>query len=441
MKLATKIILGLSILVFFALGIWGAVFYFSFMSELTGEIDDTLADYSNDIIVWSLAGEPLPYSDAVAYNTFDIKEVTPEYAAANNRIRYWESITYIQSQDEDVPARNRSCIFKDADDRYYELVVSVPTIERDSVSEHIIKWTIILYIVLLLAIIGIALTVVRRNLRPLDELLQWLDAYSRGEKPGSVPTDRHVVEFRKLSMATQEAVDRLESRNEEQKAFIGNVSHELQTPLAVCTGRIESLLSDTELTETQTVELMKLARSLRDLSRLNKTLLMLHRIDNDRFPESERIAFLQLINESIGLYSEIYASRNISVSVRTDAPFIYEMNPQLAKMLVNNLIKNIFVHSGSGSAAEVSVSASGFTVSNPGDGPLDSGLVFSRFYRKSSDKDGSTGLGLALAYSICRSHSLTLSYNWADGRHCFTVSASSVSPSTSSGQNILPEIK
>ena len=153
-------------------------------------------------------------------------------------------VTYIQSQDEDVPARNRSCIFRDADDRYHELIVSVPTIERDSVSEHIVKWTVILYVVLLLAIIGIDISVVRRNLRPLDELLRWLDSYSRGEKPGPVPVDSKVVEFRRLSAAAQDAVDRLESQNEEQRAFIGNVSHELQTPLAVCITRIEMMLDD-----------------------------------------------------------------------------------------------------------------------------------------------------------------------------------------------------
>ena len=119
MKLATKIILGLSVLVFIALGVWGTVFYYSFLAELTHELDETLDDYSEDIILWSLAGEPLPYSDAVAYNTFELKEVAPEYAAANNRITYWESVTYIQSQDEDVPARNRRCIFMDARDRYY----------------------------------------------------------------------------------------------------------------------------------------------------------------------------------------------------------------------------------------------------------------------------------------------------------------------------------
>ena len=304
MRLVTKIILGLSAFVLIALGLWGTVFYFSLVGELTEEIDETLADYSNDIIVWSLAGEPLPYSDAVAYNTFDIMEVTPEYAAVNNRIRYWESVTYIQSQDEDVPARNRSCIFMDADDRYYELTVSVPTIERDSVSEHIFKWTVILYVVLLLAIVGIDISVVRRNLRPLDQLLQWLDSYSRGERPGPVPVDSKVVEFRRLSAAAQEAVDRLESQNEEQRAFIGNVSHELQTPLAVCTARVDSLLADPEVTEGQAVELMKLGRSLRDVSRLNSTLLMLHRIDNDQFPESERVDFSELVEEGVGLYSE-----------------------------------------------------------------------------------------------------------------------------------------
>ena len=421
MKLATKIILGLSVLVFIALGVWGTVFYYSFLAELTHELDETLDDYSEDIILWSLAGEPLPYSDAVAYNTFELKEVTPEYAAANNRITYWESVTYIHSQDEDVPARNRRCIFMDARDRYYELTVSVPTVERDAVSEHILKWTVILYVLLLLAIVGIALTVVSRNLRPLDAMLRWFDDYSHGHKPGPLPYDRHVVEFRRLSEVAQEAVRRLEARNEEQKAFIGNVSHELQTPLAVCSGRIEMMLADPDITEAQAVELMKLARSLRDVSRLNRTLLMLHRIENDRFPESERVDFLTLVEEGIGIYSEIYASREIRTSISAEDHFMFDINPQLAGMLTNNLLKNAFVHSDKGGAVSVCMDSGGFTVSNAGAGALDGERIFTRFYRQSSDTEGSTGLGLALADSICRNYGLALSYAWSDGQHHFSV--------------------
>lgn len=421
MRLASRIILSLSSLVLVALGIWAVVFYYSFVGELTDELDDTLDDYSEDIILWSLAGDPLQYSETAAYNTFDIREVTPEYAAANNRITYWESVTYIQSQDEEVPARNRRCIFMDADDRYYELVVSVPTIERDSVSEHIFKWTVILYAVLLLVITGIASTVVRRSLRPLGELLGWFDGYTRGEKPGPVPDDSGVVEFRELSRVAQTAVKRLEDRNEEQKSFIGNVSHELQTPLAVCIGRIEMMLDDPSLTEKQTVELMKLARSLRELSQLNRTLLMLHRIDNDQFPETGKVDFLVLVRDGVELYSEVYSSRELKTVIAAEAPFVSEINPGLARMMVNNLLKNACVHSEKGGNVRVEMSSSGFSVLNRGEAPLDGERIFTRFYRQSSDREGSTGLGLALVHSICGRYGLDVSYAWKDGWHRFSV--------------------
>ena len=424
MNLSTKIILSLSAFVLVALGVWGTVFYYSFMGELTEEMDETLDDYSEDIIIWSLAGEPMPYSDAVAYNTFEIREVTPEYASANNRIRYWESITYIQSQDEDVPARNRTCIFRDAQDRYYELTVSVPTVERDSISEHILKWTVILYAVLLVAIIGIAHSVVRHSLRPLDALLKWFDSYTHGDSPGPMPAETRVVEFRKLSDVAKKAVARLESRNEEQKAFIGNVSHELQTPLSVCTARIEMLLSDPDLTQSQAEQLMKIDRSIRDLSRINKTLLMIHRIENDSFPESEKIDFSVLAVEGIELYSEIYASRNIDASLDVRSGFVFEMNRQLASMLMNNLLKNAFVHGNPGSKVKVDMSSDGFSVSNEGAVPLDRDKIFTRFYRQSSDKDGSTGLGLAIVHSICQSYGLGLEYSWKSGWHIFHISVS-----------------
>ena len=58
---------------------------------------------------------------------------------------------------------------------------------------------------------------------------------------------------------------------------------------------------------------------------------------------------------------------------------------------------------------------------NPGEHPLDRSALFRRFYQAGVRKEGSTGLGLALAFSVCERNSLALSYDFTDGTHIFSV--------------------
>ncbi len=421
MRLSTKIIIGLSAAALATLSVWGFIFYSSLIRALNNDLNETLTTYASDIIVDYLYGVEDNGDKATTVYNSTLREVSKEYAEENNEIKYWESMTYIPSQDNEVPARKRRCIFMDSQEKYYELTVSMPTFERDIVASHIAKLIGILYVVLLVTTIVIAYSVLKYNLKPLEALIQWFEQYAREEQAGEMPVETKVVEFSRLSKVAKRAVERLEAQSEEQRSFLGNMSHELKTPLSVCVGRIELLLDDPDLTEHQATELMKLRRSLMDTVRLNKTLLTVYKVDNNQFPESENVNFRTLVDEVLELFGEIYVSREISVTVDATADFCFSMNMELAKSLVHNLLKNAYVHSEKGSGITVRMGSEGFAISNDGDTPLDETKVFTRFYRQSSDKAGSTGLGLALAGSICRNYGLPIHYSWADSRHIFTV--------------------
>lgn len=154
----------------------------------------------------------------------------------------------------------------------------------------------------------------------------------------------------RLSAAAQQAVDRSEALFEQQKHFIGNASHELQTPLAVLGNRIEWLLDNTEPTEKQMEELLKMQRTLRQIVRLNKTLLLLTKIDNGQFPESSEVDLAAVVGEQVALYDEIYAGRGIACTVSAPEAFVVRMNESLASTLVTNLLKNAYLHTAEGGA-------------------------------------------------------------------------------------------
>ena len=177
-------------------------------------------------------------------------------------------------------------IFADKDDNYFLLEVSTPSFEKEDLREAVANWILFLYIVLLVTLLTVCIWVFYRSLRPLYALLNWLDSYLPGKQHGPVPNDTRIPEFRRLNEAAAQAVERSEQLFKQQKQFIGNASHELQTPLAVCNNRIEWLLDNTELTEEQMEELFKTKHTLNYIVRLNKSLLFLSRIDNGQFTDS-----------------------------------------------------------------------------------------------------------------------------------------------------------
>ena len=421
MKFIYRITIGLSVLMFIFLTVWGIFFFRSMVDEINDETDDMLEAYSADIILRWLSGVEIPSVDNGSNNTYYIKEITPSQAAGHPRISYENSMIYIASKGETEAARIRHQIFMDRQECYYELTVAVPTFERQDLFRAILKWIVFLYVILLAGGLGITVVVVEYNFRPLRALLKWFDAYVPGKKNPPVPCDDSITEFKTLAQATQNAADRIEKQYELQNQFIGNASHELQTPLAVCSGKIEMMLdSDEELSPQLADDLMQVHRKLQEMVRLNKTLLLMTKIDNGQFIDVSEINLSKFVKDSLSMFDEIYESKGVRSEHLIAGNVFVRMNEQLCSILFANLLKNAYMHSPSGSVVSVRLEYGVFSVANEGDNALDKNRIFDRFYQGKSRKDGSSGLGLALAKSVCGRYSFELNYSY-EGRHIFIV--------------------
>ena len=413
--------LGLAIPLVLTLALWGWLSYRTMSSRIHTDTDMILKDYSDDIVARKLSGQELPERFNGAYNTYYIREVDEEYALEHTSHYYGEAEAYIRSQEDFASSRIRRQVFADRDGRYYEITVSLPTFEQETLVEHVLWWTGLLFLVLLVTLLLIGIIVIDYNLRPFRALMKWMDNYVPGHPSDSVPCDTDVLEFRKLADTIRKAVDRFEREYEERKIFIGNASHELQTPLAVCSNRLEMLLDRPDLNEEIAGEMVKLHRSLQHLIRLNKTLLLLSRIENDQFPPDAEVDITTLLTDSLTLNEEIYSHKSIASSIDADGSFVCHINEQMASVLVGNLVKNAFVHSPTGATVRVKVDENGFSIENQGDAPLDKSRLFHRFYLPGGRREGSTGLGLALAFSVCDRSGLSLTYDFKEKFHKFSV--------------------
>lgn len=421
MRLVYKITLTFVAPLVVTLALWGWLSYGTMARKIHADTDLILKDYAEDIIMRKLSGREMPERFNGAYNTYYIREVSEEYAASVPAVEYDEAESFIDGQEEFASSRVRRQIFADNDDRYYEITVSVPTFEPDVLVEHVLWWTVLLFVVLLIAMIIIGIVVVNYNMRPFEALLEWMDAYVPGEKGSPVPSDTDIVEFRRLASVARKAVDRFEHQYEERRIFIGNVSHELQTPLAVCSNTLETLLDRPDLAEEIAGELVLLHRRLQHLIRLNRTLLLLSKIENGQFPDVVEVDMGRMLEDAVQLNDEIYGHKGLYTSLRCDARLTCSMNEQMASVLVGNLVKNAYAHSPHGGRIEIVVSEGGFSLTNQGTAPLDESRMFRRFYQPSGRKEGSTGLGLALAYAVCTHNDMDICYSFSDGCHCFVV--------------------
>lgn len=421
MKLFHLVLWRISLALIVVLTVWAGFFYMAVVEEVNDEVDDTLEDYSEGLIIRALSGEDMPTASNGSNNQYYLYEVSESYAASHPQITYRDEMVFITEKSETEPARVLITIFRTEDERYMELVVYTPTIEKLDLLRAILGWIIFLYVLLLLIILSINIWVFRKNMKSLYVLLKWLDTSQLGKKNEPLENTTKITEFRKLNAATMAFAERGEKLFEQQKTFIGNASHEMQTPLAICRNRLEMLMEDETLTEHQLNELIKTHQTLENLTRMNRSLLLLCKIENGQFADTRSVCLNDILAHYLDDYKEVYAYRNITVTVTTDSSFCVEMNDSLVCVLVTNLLKNSFVHNIDGGFIYIKITANTFEISNTGEKPLDRERIFERFYQ-GQKKEGSTGLGLALVDSICKANHLKIDYTYVENRHIFTIS-------------------
>ena len=422
MKLFYRVLIHLLAGIFVVLSAWAFVFYWGMIEEVNDEVDDSLEDYSELIIMRSLAGKDLPSNDNGSNNQYFLREVDAAYALSKESICYRDSMVYIDEKNESEPARILTTLFRDKDNRFYELSVYTPSIEKRDLKESIFYLLIGLFVILLVIILLINIWVFHRSMKPFYQLLEWLEHYRLGKNNEKLSIETHTTEFRKLNEAVSRYVAHSEEVFEKQKQFIGNASHELQTPLAICQNRLEMLLEDETLGEQQMSEIMKTYQTLEYLSKLNKSLLLLSKIDNHQFSEEKEVCLNEVLHRYMDDYQEVYAYRDITLTVEEEGELYWRMNETLAVVLITNLLKNAFVHNINKGSIRIVVSSSGIRFGNTASGSaLDASRVFDRFYQGSKKKEGSTGLGLAIVDAVCRHSSLKIRYRFEEDMHWFEV--------------------
>ena len=421
MKLLSYTYRKLALLLFLLMAVWGVLFYYAIIDEVVDETDDTLENYGEILMESALHDPSILETEGSLMSFYKFTPISEEEGRHYRQV-FYDATVYIELEDEDEPVRVMCTAFRMPDGQYYELKLMISILERDDMVEAMLWYLGALFLLFLICTsIGIQL-VLKGVFRPLHRLLDWLHCIQPGKEVPPLDNPTKIREFRQLSDAALDMGNRSYKAYEEQKQFIENASHELQTPLAIVRGKVELLAESEGMTEQQMEQLDEIYATLGRAVKLNKSLLLLSRIENGQYTEMEDVSVDEILDELLPDLMDIYEHKQVRlIRKREEQPFIIRCNHSLAQILVSNLVKNSLLHNREEGELQVLTNPTSLVIKNTGDVPLDGEKLFRRFYHGMDGKKDSTGLGLAIARSIALSSSLKLTYEWQDGMHTFRL--------------------
>ena len=421
MKLLSYTYRKLALLLFLLMAVWGVLFYYAIIDEVVDETDDTLENYGEILMESALHDPSILETEGSLMSFYKFTPISEEEGRHYRQV-FYDATVYIELEDEDEPVRVMCTAFRMPDGQYYELKLMISILERDDMVEAMLWYLGALFLLFLICTsIGIQL-VLKGVFRPLHRLLDWLHCIQPGKEVPPLDNPTKIREFRQLSDAALDMGNRSYKAYEEQKQFIENASHELQTPLAIVRGKVELLAESEGMTEQQMEQLDEIYATLGRAVKLNKSLLLLSRIENGQYTEMEDVSVDEILDELLPDLMDIYEHKQVRlIRKREEQPFIIRCNHSLAQILVSNLVKNSLLHNREGGELQVLTTPTSLVIKNTGDVALDGEKLFRRFYHGMDGKKDSTGLGLAIARSIALSSSLKLTYEWQDGMHTFRL--------------------
>lgn len=422
MKALYKVILGAGVFISIVICLWSVLFYITTMREIDDEIEDSLELYAFQIIQEKNEGK----LDSVKYdgsnNSFIIEEITKEEASVMENMSFKDTNIFIAARNETEPCKRLIIPFYDINDNYYKLTIYTPTIEKIELKERILVLLFIIVIILITSVITIYLSVYKKALNPLYILLNWHRDYQLGKNEQEFPECKsNIKEMQELFNAAKSSTQRAEEAYKQQKLFLGHASHEIQTPLAVSITQLESLLEDESLNEEQMNKIFTTISTLRKMTRMNKSLLMLSKIENDQFNNKELANINAIIHEKIDLFKETFSQKQITIQINEKDSLDIEIDNILCDMLINNLLKNALIHNVQGGDVTIDINKDSIRFSNSGKHTaLNKKMIFNYFYKESNEQN-SSGLGLVLIKSICKKNNLSIDYQFIETKHSFFI--------------------
>ena len=253
-----------------------------------------------------------------------------------------------------------------------------------------------------------------RLTKPLKSMSEAAKAMAKGDFSKRIPVTSD-DEIGELAVSFNMMTNSLAQLEGMRRSFVGNVSHELKTPMTTIGGFIDGILDGIIPPERHEYYLNIVAQEVKRLSRLVEGMLSMSRLESGQSAlKPQEFDFSQLLCTIVIGQEQRIEQNNLqingldtigSINITADKDLIYQA--------IYNLVDNAIKFTNKDGKIEFALYEENenivFTITNSGKGisQKELPLVFERFYKgdkSRSDVKNSTGLGLYIVKTIVTSH-------------------------------------
>jgi signal transduction histidine kinase len=265
--------------------------------------------------------------------------------------------------------------------------------------------------------------------RTLDTLIHF-----KIDKPLPEFPKTAIDEFDALNATLSSLLKKIVDDYRHNKEFNENASHELQTHLAIIRANTEKLLNNESNKAFGMDELQIIYSAANRLSQVQKSLLLLSKINNQEYSNNVNVNLYQIIQQSIETFVEAIQIREIGINQKLSPVTIF-MDAGLAEILINNLIKNAVKYNVQNGYITIRLDATSLVIENSG--PPFHGNPNTLLERFARGENGNLGIGLAIVKQICELYKFSIFYNVSEQSDhilsvCFSPGSNTFKPVFSS---------
>lgn len=302
----------------------------------------------------------------------------------------------------------------------YILSIETNLEESDETYAAVALITFVFFNILILGFIFLNRRIATKTWQPFYQILNSLKSFELSKNNSIELPESDISEFQEMNQSIHHLIANSLRTYQKQKNFTENASHELQTPIALLKSKMDLLIQQKNLSPEISEILNNIEAPLARLTRINKNLLVLAKVENYHFNNIEQLDVNEQIESTLSLFEDYLREKELKLTNELRQPIVIHANSFLLETLIHNLLSNAIRHTPIGGHIVISSQGKSIGIMNSGGYSLDKSTLFERFATSSKEKV-SGGLGLAIIKEITAMYKWQVDYLYLFEMHHFKV--------------------
>ncbi|GAA4766691.1 MULTISPECIES: HAMP domain-containing sensor histidine kinase [Flavobacterium] len=321
-------------------------------------------------------------------------------------------------------------IFYDYEKEDYYVLIAAEDKYGNNKLEHLLQILLVVFFAGTTLVWLMTYYFIKKLLRPLDDFQKVITTISINKLNTKLEENSSADEINLLSIAFNQLMSRIETSYIAQKEFTSNASHELRTPVSRLTLQLDNLLNQDNHSEVTFDYLKSMRNDINQISDLINSMLLLAQINSSNFtPKFKKERVDEIIFSSYEKTLKSFTDFNMNFEIISEESSL-EVNGiyGLLEIVFCNLFKNAYLYSNDkkinvlieetkSNELEIRLINSGEKLNSD-----EENKIFKPFLRGSNNqKIAGSGLGLRIAKRVLDIHKASLSYEYKNNSHLFTI--------------------